>query len=98
MIVEKMNVDAINIGLRESRVQPKTELALRSTGIPIALEAKPCVYVNIEVVGRAGSVDVSAKRPVVSFVGPEMSTTTATVWSWGNTGRTVKTLSISLAW
>lgn len=93
ILIEGMSDDAKKIGLTKDRIQSATELSLRRNGVPVLTEEErlakpgmPSLYVNVNVVGRAFSMNASLQETV--HLERDLKTTVigATTWEKGGAG------------
>jgi hypothetical protein len=86
-VIEDLNNDAKNIGLRKDRITTKIELKLRSFGIEPTTEAVSSdgfLYINI--VGDAFNIDLEYYRYVQYWTRTEVYSMTAATWRIGGGG------------
>lgn len=83
LVVEKLNTDASDIGLRKEVLETSVRSRLRAARI-YGSEAKPYLYVNVGVSGRAFSIEVSYNKILNDVISSE--TGYAITWTRGGTG------------
>jgi len=87
VVVEGLDSDAVHFGLSKDRLRTLTELRLRQSGISVSPDARPFVYVRVNLLkldgvrGCAAHVDVRV-RALVQLV-HSSKTAFAAIWSEG---------------
>lgn len=84
LVVENLNSYASEIDLTKESIQTAAESRLRSARLYVSSLASPYLYINVNVVDRAFSINLGYKKPVYDPLSD--SNYPATTWVTGSTG------------
>ena len=84
LVIENLNSNAAQIGLKRETLQAAVESRLRSARLYTSRELAPYLYINVNVVGKAFNINVKYKKRVYDPASD--NTFSATTWNAGTTG------------
>ena len=91
VIVERVSIEAEQLGLTKEFIKSKAELQLHRNGIPIGSleeshQAGFYLDVNVHVTKYSFSINLSLNRNVYYYVGDKIYSTLGTTYKWSGTG------------